>query len=85
MLIANHYPVTLLSKFAKNSFIKQEKLSNELHKRYAMIQLSSMSGVRYKVNIGVYSGTKNYILKLNDMINVLNKDSANLKTLSIDS
>jgi short-subunit dehydrogenase len=85
MLIANHYPMTLLSKFAKNSFIQQYKKNQDAQKRYAMIQLSSMAGLRYILSVGVYSSTKTYNLQLHNMINSLNRAPGSFNTMTIDS
>jgi short-subunit dehydrogenase len=58
----NLYPITLMSKYAKLSFLQQARADHlkEADKRFAMIHLSSMSGIRFVALQAGYSASKHY-------------------------
>lgn len=78
--------MTLLSKFALQSYIYQYKNDpTSIKRKFAMIQLSSMAGLRYIISVGVYACTKTYNLQWNNMVTQLNAQWGRYKTMNIDS
>jgi len=82
----NLYPISLLSAFALRSFKSQSKSGDAEGKRYALIQLSSLSGIRAIPPMGSYGATKRYDSVLGQLINKLNqKEKMKSTPCEIDS
>lgn len=70
-LKVNLYPISLLSKFAKNSY--QQQQNDGYLGRFGMVSLSSYSAIRHYTTAGTYGGCKRFDKFLGYLIDKGNK------------
>ena len=85
-LKVNHYPIVLLSKFAKNQFIQDQKNSDEPSgKRYGIVNVSSFSGIRPIIRMSLYGPSKRFDLMFSNISDQINqeKNHDSIDTISL--